>query len=75
MVRTITGLRLAVAVIEFIGSTSSFLGATFMIVCYLLLPMKRHFRHTLILNLAVSGKLFVALVTSNMVAKPCYQML
>ncbi|KIM86508.1 hypothetical protein PILCRDRAFT_815741 [Piloderma croceum F 1598] len=51
---SITGVRLAASIIEFIGSTSSFLGASFMIVCYLLLPMKRHFRHTLILNLAVS---------------------
>jgi hypothetical protein len=62
---TITGLRLAVAIIEFIGSTSSFLGATSIIVVYLLLPMNKHFRHTLILNLAVSGNIFVTLITSK----------
>jgi len=55
---TIKGLRLAAAIVEFIGSTSSFLGATFIIVCYLLLPTKRHFRHILILNLALAGNFF-----------------
>lgn len=52
---TIKGLPLAVAIIEFTGSTLSFIGASFIIICYLLLPMKRHFRHALILNLAVAG--------------------
>src|ERR1700730_10505298 len=65
----ITGLPLAVSVIEFIGSTSSFVGATFIIFCYLLLPIKRHFRHTLILNLAIFGILFYNPVTSEMAAE------
>ncbi|TFK36167.1 hypothetical protein BDQ12DRAFT_668092 [Crucibulum laeve] len=36
------------------GCLLSFIGAGFVIICYLLLPMKRHFRHVLILNLAVA---------------------
>jgi len=54
MSSTITGLRLAVSIIEFAGSLLSFIGASFILVCYMLLPMKRHFRHTLILSLAVA---------------------
>ena len=55
---TIKGLWLGVAIIEVIGSASSFLGATFIIVCYLVLPTKRHFCHILILNLALAGNFF-----------------
>ena len=58
---TIKDLRLlvAVSIVEFIGSGCSFLGATFIIVCYLLLPTKRDLRHILILNLALAGNFFI----------------
>ncbi|TFK31354.1 G protein-coupled glucose receptor regulating Gpa2-domain-containing protein [Crucibulum laeve] len=50
----IQGLPLAVASLNLAGSLSSFLGSGFIIACYLILPMKRHFRHVLILNLATA---------------------
>lgn len=37
-----------------IGSISSLLGAGFILLCYCILPQKRHFRHALIINLAVA---------------------
>ena len=37
-----------------VGSLSSFLGAGFILICYMILPQKRHFRHALIINLAVA---------------------
>ncbi|KAK0470350.1 G protein-coupled glucose receptor regulating Gpa2-domain-containing protein [Desarmillaria tabescens] len=45
---------LALAVANFIGSTLSALGSGFIILCYVCLPVKRHYRHLLILNLAVA---------------------
>ena len=50
-------LDLALVIPTLIGSFLSALGAGFILVCYVLLPQKRHFRHALIINLAVSGKL------------------
>ncbi|KIJ37268.1 hypothetical protein M422DRAFT_781835 [Sphaerobolus stellatus SS14] len=51
---TIHGFTIAISILNLIGSLSSFLGAGFILACYLLLPMKRHFRHVLILNLAAA---------------------
>ncbi|KAG7444648.1 uncharacterized protein BT62DRAFT_933684 [Guyanagaster necrorhizus] len=45
---------LALAAADFIGSTLSALGSGFIILCYVFLPVKRHYRHLLILNLAVA---------------------
>ena len=36
------------------GSLLSFLGAGTILLCYLVLPQKRHFRHALIINLAIA---------------------
>ncbi|EGX48813.1 hypothetical protein AOL_s00079g452 [Orbilia oligospora ATCC 24927] len=49
-----TTLSFTIAVLNLIGSLSSFLGSGFIVVTYLLLPIKRHFRHSLILNLAIA---------------------
>ena len=45
---------LAEAVLTLIGSLASALGAGFILICYAILPQKRHFRHALIINLAVA---------------------
>ncbi|KAI9838738.1 MAG: hypothetical protein M1838_004538 [Thelocarpon superellum] len=50
----LTGAPLAEAVFTVIGSLLSFIGAGFILICYALLPQKRHFRHALIINLAIS---------------------
>jgi hypothetical protein len=44
----------ATTIPNLIGSLSSFLGAGFILLCYCLLPQKRHFRHALIINLAIA---------------------
>ncbi|TFK35764.1 hypothetical protein BDQ12DRAFT_759106 [Crucibulum laeve] len=44
---TISGIYLA-------GSLLSLFGSGFILLCYLILPMKHHFRHVLILNLATA---------------------
>ncbi|KAK6522422.1 hypothetical protein TWF281_002983 [Arthrobotrys megalospora] len=49
-----TTLSFTIAVLSLIGSLSSFIGSGFIVVTYLLLPIKRHFRHSLILNLAIA---------------------
>jgi hypothetical protein len=49
-------LDLAVAVPTLVGSILSMFAAGFIFLCYLILPPQRHFRHTLILNLAAAGK-------------------
>ncbi|KAK6342238.1 hypothetical protein TWF730_001715 [Orbilia blumenaviensis] len=49
-----TTLSFTIAVLNLIGSLSSFFGSGFIVVTYLLLPIKRHFRHSLILNLAIA---------------------
>ena len=48
-------LDLAVAIPTFIGSFLSMLAAGFIFMCYVVLPSQKHFRHTLILNLACAG--------------------
>jgi hypothetical protein len=46
---------LAVAIPTLIGSICSLIAASFIFVCYLVVPFKAHFRHVLILNLATAG--------------------
>jgi hypothetical protein len=53
----IEGAILGEAILNVIGSFSSAIGAGLILVCYALLPQRRHFRHALIINLALSGKL------------------
>lgn len=52
---TITGFRLTSAIITFTCSLLSAIGSGLILLCYLALPLKKHFRHVLILNLAVAG--------------------
>ncbi|KAI9792074.1 MAG: hypothetical protein M1816_003056 [Peltula sp. TS41687] len=47
-------IDLAAVIPTFIGSALSALGAGFILVCYALLPQQGHFRHALIINLAVA---------------------
>ncbi|CZR56355.1 uncharacterized protein PAC_06243 [Phialocephala subalpina] len=47
-------LDLVVAVPTLVGSVLSMFAAGFIFLCYLILPPQRHFRHTLILNLAAA---------------------
>ncbi|KAK6529084.1 hypothetical protein TWF694_004302 [Orbilia ellipsospora] len=44
----------AIGTANLIGSISSFFGSGFIVLTYLILPIKRHFRHSLILNLAIA---------------------
>ncbi|TFK31746.1 glucose receptor Git3 [Crucibulum laeve] len=48
-------LPTALASVYLTGSLLSLVGTGFILLCYLLLPMKRHFRHVLIINLMTSG--------------------
>ncbi|KAF4563030.1 hypothetical protein EYR40_007252 [Pleurotus pulmonarius] len=45
---------LTLSVLNFVGSVLSSAGSGFIIVCYLVLPIRHHFRHVLILNLAIA---------------------
>ncbi|KAJ6263902.1 hypothetical protein Dda_0039 [Drechslerella dactyloides] len=47
-------LTMTIAVLNLIGSLTSLLGSGFITITYLILPIKRHFRHSLILNLAIA---------------------
>jgi hypothetical protein len=49
-------LDLTIAVPTLVGSILSMFAAGFIFMCYLVLPPQKHFRHTLILNLAFAGK-------------------
>ena len=51
---------LAVAVVTLKGSIISVFAAGPIFVCYLVLPPQKNFRHTLILNLATTGKLILS---------------
>ncbi|KAL0961540.1 hypothetical protein HGRIS_006479 [Hohenbuehelia grisea] len=51
---SVQGFALAVASLNFTGSLLSAIGSGCIILCYLSLPLRRHFRHVLILNLAVA---------------------
>ncbi|KAF4586491.1 hypothetical protein EYR38_010767 [Pleurotus pulmonarius] len=50
----IQGFRWGLASLTFTGSLLSAIGSGCILLCYLALPLKRHFRHVLILNLAVA---------------------
>ncbi|KAG0136672.1 G protein-coupled glucose receptor regulating Gpa2-domain-containing protein [Tuber indicum] len=47
-------MRLSVSVLSLVGSSLSALGTGFICLCYLFLPLKAHFRHRLIQNLALA---------------------
>lgn len=52
----IQGFQLTTSIIGLIGNLLSFLGAGGIVVCYIfLLPLNTHFRHRLVLNLAIAG--------------------
>ncbi|SJL18563.1 uncharacterized protein ARMOST_22157 [Armillaria ostoyae] len=51
---TLGDFELALAITDFVGSTLSAIGSGFIILCYVLLPMKKHYRHPLIMNLAIA---------------------
>ncbi|KAI9827296.1 MAG: hypothetical protein M1832_005434 [Thelocarpon impressellum] len=46
--------KTAEVVLTLIGSLLSMIGSGFILICYAVLPQKRHFRHALIINLAVA---------------------
>lgn len=48
--------ELALAITNLVGSALSAMGSGFIILCYIFLPMKKHYRHPLIMNLAIAGK-------------------
>ncbi|KAF9489752.1 hypothetical protein BDN71DRAFT_1511848 [Pleurotus eryngii] len=50
----LSDFTLALSVLNFVGSVLSSIGSGFIIVCYLVLPIRRHFRHVHILNLAIA---------------------
>jgi len=49
-------LDLAVAIPTLVGSYLSMFAAGSVFVCYLILPPQKHYRHTLIMNLAGAGE-------------------
>ncbi|KAL0950722.1 hypothetical protein HGRIS_007498 [Hohenbuehelia grisea] len=54
MSEPVKGFGLLMSSITFSGSVLSAIGSGFILLCYLALPMRRHFRHVLILNLAIA---------------------
>ncbi|KAK0227540.1 G protein-coupled glucose receptor regulating Gpa2-domain-containing protein [Armillaria fumosa] len=50
----LSNFELALALSNLIGSALSSLGSGFIILCYVFLPVKKHYRHLLILNLAIA---------------------
>lgn len=52
-----TDIDLPLVIVTLTGSLLSFLGTAFILICYLILPQKRHIRHALIINLTVAGML------------------
>lgn len=52
----LTGIDLAKSIVGLIGNILSASGAGFIAICYIfVLPISSHFRHKLILNLAIAG--------------------
>ncbi|KAH7327066.1 hypothetical protein BKA65DRAFT_61861 [Rhexocercosporidium sp. MPI-PUGE-AT-0058] len=49
-----SAVDLPLVVVTLTGSLLSFLGTAFILICYLILPQKRHIRHALIINLTVA---------------------
>ncbi|KAI9792957.1 MAG: hypothetical protein M1816_001279 [Peltula sp. TS41687] len=54
MVYEITGVDLARSILTLVGHFLSVCGACTILVCYAILPQRRHVRHALIINLAVA---------------------
>lgn len=52
-----TGVDVPLVVVTLTGSLLSLLGTAFILICYMILPQKRHIRHALIINLTVAGML------------------
>ena len=50
-------IDLPLVIVTLTGSFLSLLGSAFILICYLILPQKRHIRHALIINLTVAGEL------------------
>ena len=46
-----------ISIVTAIASIPSVVGSGFILICYSILPLNNHFRHVLILNLAVAGEL------------------
>lgn len=53
----IPAVSIDIAIVTAVASITSVIGSGFILVCYSILPLDYHFRHVLILNLAVSGEL------------------
>lgn len=59
MTSPISGFQLTTSVLGLIGNLSSAIGAYLIVICYVfLLPLNTHFRHRMILNLAIAGNSF-----------------
>lgn len=56
MVSEIRGVDLARSILTLVGHFLSLSGASTILVCYALLPQRRHIRHALIINLAIAGE-------------------
>ncbi|KAK0471305.1 hypothetical protein IW261DRAFT_1512497 [Armillaria novae-zelandiae] len=50
----LSNFELALALSNLVGSALSSLGSGFIILCYVFLPVQKHYRHLLILNLAIA---------------------
>src|SRR6266576_1176407 len=48
-------IKVAITAITLACSLLSFVGSGFMLICYSILPLQHHFRHILIINLAIAG--------------------
>lgn len=48
-------IDLPLVLVTLTGSLLSLLGTSFILICYIVLPQKRHIRHALIINLTVAG--------------------
>lgn len=56
MTYEIRGVDLARSILTLVGHFLSVCGAGTILVCYAILPQRRHIRHALIINLAVAGE-------------------
>ncbi|KAL2060658.1 hypothetical protein VTL71DRAFT_9299 [Oculimacula yallundae] len=48
------GVDVALVAVTLTGSLMSLLGTAFILICYMILPQKRHIRHALIINLTIA---------------------
>jgi hypothetical protein len=51
-----SAVSIDITIVTATASITSVIGSGFILVCYTVLPLDYHFRHVLILNLAVSGE-------------------